>query len=931
MRRLIILFLLLSLSWGYPFQHYKEWSFYETEHFNIYFNSETEAEAKAAFKIVEPIYKDITESLSYKPADKIELVLTKTSDSVNGYADYFAQTIVLEVAPAPSKTLGPFKKEPLYNLITHELTHIIHLSKNNATPMVYSLMRRLTSKGVFYPLYLVEGLAVYHEKAVAEGGRLNNSSFEEYIMAFAKAKDFPNINQIGSSGMLRWPRGNGAYILGAKFVDYLSKRWGTERLYLSFELFTQENYLLGYSDAFKKTLGVSLEKAYDEFIDYSLFIYLSRKNEESAYEIITNLDGELTGITVISENKIAYYANNGRSAPSIRALDLKNMKEEVLYEHDYLEGKYIKIKEDIYFLRYERRDIYETGIGLYKYNLTTPKVVLLQDRVADFDTDGSEIYVVKENKELLLISGESTQRLITADFIAEVAVNWEAGKDIYFFKRDRGFVGMCRYEASEGKQWQLLSGNVRDISIVENQLYYVNDNDGFSNLYSMDILTSRSRKLTNIMTGVYSPVVLHNKIFFSTLTSKGYALCQAEITDNVELQSFASFVVTMNSLQSTINIETIGSKGDPSENRVLAKSISVNALNTRTLVVGGAEPRNVTLAIQLEKPKPTNNFSVVLTDKAENYPWSPRQYPMIAQKYNIFNFNLLYFIPFITISNYGSYIGISGMLSDPLKFQQFGINYLSSFGNESYSFKYLNSSFYPFLQLSADKNYEAESVAGVFVMPWAKDNLSQSLSLGMQKTRNSTGIEQYYKISYSVSRASYYPLSFAYEKGFSNVFDYNQKTDDGRSVWINDLSLYLPALTSNHVLKLNAIYGVSQLDKLKAGGYPNYIFARGYSYYENKSGRIAGRLGLEYNYPLLEVDNQLFWQFYLFRIIGTGFIDLADAGDVDIFVNNPYFSYGVLLNMDALYSNVAPVSFGIGLAYNARQETRIIFSFGLSL
>ncbi len=873
-----------STIFAYPFPHDEKWSYYETEHFNIYFTDKTKQKADEAFDMVENIYSKITKELKYSPQDKIELVLEQSADNVNGYADYFFQTIVLETAPAPTSMLGPFRQNDLYNLISHELTHIIHISKNNANPLVYRLLKRLTSKGFLYPQFIIEGYAIYNEKHIAQGGRLFNSSFEEQIMAFAKYDNFPKLTQITNRSMLRWPQGSGPYIVGAKFLDYIVKRYGNQKLLDSYETFVADSYISGYPEAFKKIYEMPLEKAYKEFIDFEQFSYINKSHEETTANLLITGKGQISNLSWVSADAFMYCVNEGKTDPAMVIYNLRSKESKCILQKPYLEGTYKIYQRKIYYLKYGLEDIYRTDISLYVQDLQTKEETLVASHVTNFDVGDKYLFIIKQGQRIYQMNIEDKVELLIkkSAYLDYVKYN-SVTKTLFYIERNGTHNVLCSYNLVNNKVKTISEGNIRDLSFdEEGNLFVAADWDGFSQAYRYLEKTNAWQRFTNVYTGVYGPVVKDGKLIYATLTDKGI---------NVEMiENYTQNIISQNYkiMPEIYVVPTEDKWGVPSPEIVVSASKVV-------------------------------------------YPWDKKVYKKNAQDYNIFNLNLLYFLPFFTISNYGNYVGITGLLSDPMQFQQFNLNYVDYYGTESYSFQYILSAMYPFLAFSASKKGAAESLRTELMFPMAKDKLQQNFALGFERAKDEVGCDQYMYIKHSLSMLSIYNNSISRENGFTNDMLYKRKDNDAHSFFLNETSLYMPGLAENHVVKMYLAYGESQVGNFVMGGYPNYYYVRGYSYFDTKKGPVVGRANLEYAYPLWVIDNIWMFSYYVYNIVGTYFVDIADASSRDVFFFNPYYSYGFMLNVEGIYSNYVPLNLGIGISFMGKSETKVVFSFGMNL
>ncbi|MEK6556756.1 MAG: hypothetical protein AABZ14_00430, partial [Candidatus Margulisiibacteriota bacterium] len=495
----LLCLLLLQMAWAYPFPHDDQWSSYETQHFNIYFTPETRQVADRAYDLVEPIFRKVTTFFGYVPQDKVDLVLTHVGDSPNGYADFFYQLIAIQVAPIPTSMLGPFREDALDNLITHELTHIVQMNMNSTPPLAYSLLKRLSSKGYLYPHYILEGQAVYAEKLFSNGGRLYNSSFNEQMMAFAKYRHFPRLSQISNPRMLQWPQGNGPYIVGAEFVDFLAQRYGREKIIEVYHAFVDEISSVSFETAFQSAFGKPLRVVYDEFQDHVSLKYLSLPKEETSEVRLVTGNGMHLNPHWRDDTYLLYFSNEFNRESAIRQLDTISGELTTLFTSPLMLGKFKLVDDLLYTLRYFQRDLYRDESQLVAYSLSSKQEVVVTGGVTDFDVSNKTIYMVKALPTcdvLLKMKDGNAISLLRAEYIGHIGVSEETGRLVYVM-RDHGKNGLYWFDLRTRESHEVAEGSVRDVSFDgDDSIVFVADHERLSQLFRYRFSSSSFEQLT---------------------------------------------------------------------------------------------------------------------------------------------------------------------------------------------------------------------------------------------------------------------------------------------------------------------------------------------------------------------------------------------------------------------------------------------------
>tara|TARA_B100000073_G_scaffold136449_1_gene111966 strand:- start:4234 stop:7182 length:2949 start_codon:yes stop_codon:yes gene_type:complete len=126
----IFLIFLISFSFSDVQYNHPElnWRSFETKNFQIHFHEETEMTAREAATVAEEIYLPITELYDFEPKSKTHLILIDTDDYSNGAAYYYDNKIIIWASPLDFELRGSHRW--LQNVITHEFAHIVSLQKS---------------------------------------------------------------------------------------------------------------------------------------------------------------------------------------------------------------------------------------------------------------------------------------------------------------------------------------------------------------------------------------------------------------------------------------------------------------------------------------------------------------------------------------------------------------------------------------------------------------------------------------------------------------------------------------------------------------------------------------------------------------------------------------------------------------------------------
>ncbi len=141
----------------------KKWEYIETEHFKIYHYPECKELLPVISEILEETFNNTTRFYEYRPSKKIPFFIYRNHNE-------FEQTNIVDVGEGTGGVTEAFKNRFivyndgsvrwLRNVIPHEFTHVMQFTVlYEESPLLKAL--RL-SRGIFIPLWMMEGMAEYN-------------------------------------------------------------------------------------------------------------------------------------------------------------------------------------------------------------------------------------------------------------------------------------------------------------------------------------------------------------------------------------------------------------------------------------------------------------------------------------------------------------------------------------------------------------------------------------------------------------------------------------------------------------------------------------------------------------------------------------------------------------------------------------------------
>ena len=185
----------------------KRWYTIETPHFRVHFHEGAGmyALAQRAARTCEGAHHQLVPKLRWVPGRKTEVILADDVDSANGSAFtlYRPWMRLNAEVPEDQSVLNDFA-DPLWNLVVHEYTHVLHLDIAKGLPsLVNAAFGKVLIPNAYAPAWLTEGLATYEESNLSNAGRLRSSQFDMWLRESVLAEPF-SIDEVSNTPM-KWP------------------------------------------------------------------------------------------------------------------------------------------------------------------------------------------------------------------------------------------------------------------------------------------------------------------------------------------------------------------------------------------------------------------------------------------------------------------------------------------------------------------------------------------------------------------------------------------------------------------------------------------------------------------------------------------------------------------------------------------------------
>jgi hypothetical protein len=460
---------------------------FHTTHFVILFHAGEEPAAQRLATIAEESWRALRDALDVPPPPLTHVVLVDQSESANGWATPVPRDAITITATWPSGTdfIGA-TDDWLRLVITHELTHIVHLDQSRGwARVVRSIFGRvpLAFPNTLTPTWMIEGLATFEESAITGHGRLHAADFRAVVDEAAREQRLEPMDRV-NGGLIAWPGGFGPYAYGLGFHAYLTQRFGDDALG-RLAVATSRSLPYFWPRAYTRVFGVPLSTLWR---DYATSLATSARTAGARAEAdaaradeavrLTHSGFTTTGPRIAAAAcatcpaQIVYATQTPHEFPALMAVPIDGSARPTRMT-DRFGGETEAVGRDvIYFDQEERWRNAGQYRDLYAFDRRTGRVRALthEARVAepDLSPDGTQIVAVRSRagaRDLVLLPAQANPP-ISADQIVVLAAGPETQFDAPRWSPDGRFIAAERHRPGHFSEIVVVDVATRDVRVV---------------------------------------------------------------------------------------------------------------------------------------------------------------------------------------------------------------------------------------------------------------------------------------------------------------------------------------------------------------------------------------------------------------------------------------------------------------------------------
>jgi len=530
----------------------RKWLQTESMHFRITYPASLNDLSITITEEAEYAYEILSSWTDYYPPKKIDILLTDSSDTANGFTKYGPSGIfvsIYAVHPYATFNMSIDEYKNWYrHLLIHELSHFFHLNRVEGLPKIaHQFLGNIIYPNSTTPLFIKEGFATYSETRNESGlGRGNSGYTDMFINTSVIQDDFTPLDRAANRSPV-WPGSENYYLFGVSFYNYLAMQYGEEKI-LHFNEMSARCTPYAWGITFKREFGKSMHEMWDEWENYEKIrrAYLLKsitKEEITVFEPIGRRTGKLYSLSFDSEGKrLAYSMSTPNDTGGIYIYDFKERREKRIkadraaYDISFYGDRLLYIRMERERNVNLRKNIYTLDIRTRREKrLTKSGAVQSFTLIPDKDAlltcmstpDGTEI-------RLNNMEGNALNTPVTAAgpvILEEPSISPD-GKRIAFSGKDTD--GKRILFTAYVQELFEDSFTLRRVEVPVHNAYsprWINDHEilfaggdsGTFNLYTVDTSSGSAVRITNVPTGVFIPDIgADGTIAISEYTSKGF-------------------------------------------------------------------------------------------------------------------------------------------------------------------------------------------------------------------------------------------------------------------------------------------------------------------------------------------------------------------------------------------------------------------------
>ncbi len=543
-----------------------QWYTLETPHFDLHYYPAEREFAEHAAHVAERAYRLVTRYLNWQPSGRVSITLNDQTDYADGFASSLPFNYIYAYG-APPDSLDELSDFDDYVglLITHELTHVIHLDTilSWCPRLIDTVFGKIYAPNLSQPTWFIEGLAVLMESRHTTAGRLRSSFYNMHLrVPFLEGRVF-GLDAV-SNRPLAFPQGTVPYLYGSSVLKYMEDRYGPEKLREISHRYGDECIAGGLNRVTARAVGrgyaeIAGDGVWEDWRRSMSHRYALEAEEAvrrgltAARRLTTDAPGprgEGPGARFFRDGTLLYHRANNDESPAYIRIDPATGERKLVVDMQGSgpgaptpDGRGVVFQQvnflplawrisgspqvawnDLFYLDLETRDVRPLTRG---YRTHEP----------DVSPDGREIVCAvgaTGARQLAIVPIEGGVPRVLSPATPGLVYTPVFSPDAKFIAYSRwkpgGFRDIHLYDVAAGTDKPLAVDRAMDIdprfTPDGRYLLFASDRTGIYDIYAYELATGRLHQVTNLVSGAFQPAVSPDgsRLVYTGFSSDGFDL-----------------------------------------------------------------------------------------------------------------------------------------------------------------------------------------------------------------------------------------------------------------------------------------------------------------------------------------------------------------------------------------------------------------------
>ncbi len=562
----------IELSGLSPYTHYKT---FNTDHFEMIFPENLFHFTKIAAQELEHAHAILSPILKWEPRSRTTILVTDNQDAANGFTSPALRIGIVLIATPPDPWFSTSYEENWIKLLVfHEYTHMLNI---DATTSWMEVLRwyfgDIIRPNGLWPVWMLEGLAVYFETKTSLLGRGRSPYYESILRAYVNEKKL-NAHQDFGMTLDRvngdypiFPGGETPYLFGYHLWQELElSQPDGDQVVGDYSIHSSHRVPYFINGNLKNLTHLRWKDLWKRFVERTedrmqAQISAVKSEGETHHQPVTNAKySALGGIYSPDGQWLAWNETNLHLPHS--GLFYQNLKTgEIKRADDKSLGVSLSFSPDSRWLLYSAQrtsNSYNLFSELCAFDLQTGKTFLLTSgqRAKDpsFSADGKKI--------VFLQTKDATNHVAMAPFILEGSTPKLGPIEIAYSPTEFAILGSPRFLDSSSEEvvfsLQELGNAFSDLAVIHlteksnsgaakilfhdghfnrypfpspQGVYFTSEKTGIENIYLLPKSLSAPQPVTHVITGVQLPFTSpQGEVLGSLMTSMGPEIVKFDST-----------------------------------------------------------------------------------------------------------------------------------------------------------------------------------------------------------------------------------------------------------------------------------------------------------------------------------------------------------------------------------------------------------------